>query len=114
MYKHFRWGSELVPNKNTDMEAAMGTSLGEEPKIQDGQPEKTPSSCPRLRACLMTLLPDPVLIPSLGLAPHNYPSIATYPVPPGPPQPWLPLLGSSQQGRAEEAHLPEAASSTQG
>lgn len=53
----------------------------------------------------MTLLPGPVPIACLGPAPHNCLSIATYPVPPGPPQPGLPLPGGNQQVRAEKALL---------
>ena len=99
--------------RTTDLETAKDTRLGDVPKTQNGHPEKTPSSFPVVRTCLLTLVPDSVPISSLGLPPHNCPSIATYPVPPGPLQPGLPLLESSQQGRAEEALLPEAVSSTQ-
>lgn len=88
-------------------------ALGCVSRTQSGQPENNPSSSPRLKACLMTLLLDSVPIPNFGLAPHNCTNITTYPVPPGPPQPGLSLPRSSQQGRAEEAPLPEAVSGTQ-
>ena len=63
----------------------------------------------------MTRLPGPAPIPCLGLAPDNCLNIATYPVPPGPPCAGLPLPGSSQQGREEDALLCcYSISSTQG
>ena len=95
MYKHYI--GDRISLQQEDLEGAKDTRLSEEPKTQNALPEETPN----LRACPMIILPGLVPILSRPCSPQLS-NIKTYPVPPGPPQPELPLPGSSQQGRIEK------------